>query len=666
VPPDLLPHCGHPPRLTCAPRRLSLQLKEPLLSHASLWSSLESVLEELIVKFRPLPEEELLSPIVALLERAEAQLGKNNDGEDAELSIWKTVWRIVAKFFRPSESGPGRRDERSKKTAQFKATYKESFEADFQVSSDVSPNSPPAEAKSPISLEGFVEKLQSWKTKLEVDISSKAFSMSLIDSSQSLAMFALGDPPDLWPGAADTRYVSREVNDRETPSESDAGTTPPSTSSSAAAARKAAIAAAEAAASSALREGVGGELGGGSACIEIPGQYMPNTSAWADAKPSPELHPKLMRFERSVNVLRRSDQLVRRMGMVGSDGRVYHFLVQAAVPYWTRTDERSAQTHHIVDKALRKGYFSARCKLSVQPHSVIPMAQRLRLVSEPNTRTSLDDVHRLACDLDGRDCAELSLRFNTELKEKLAELPADDLEHEERIKKENAVRLNVFNQISKEGVRESRILLNHLYDVLQGPELLFLFRRTFAQQWAANCLLQYAFSVAERTPSRVVFVACNGRVLAPEFRVTYSSQGFMESQPVPFRMTPNLDNLIGFPLADGRFVTSLSVVASTLREFKHDINPILRLLMRDDLVAFYTRSMPKSDNKTQEMEKQLSDRVLKNVAMISGRLGECTPTSPEVDDVKKHPIDKRVRELLEVARQPESLCMMQSNFQGWL
>lgn len=38
VPLDLLPHCGHPPQLTCAPRRLSLQLKEPLLSHAHVTS----------------------------------------------------------------------------------------------------------------------------------------------------------------------------------------------------------------------------------------------------------------------------------------------------------------------------------------------------------------------------------------------------------------------------------------------------------------------------------------------------------------------------------------------------------------------------------------------------------------------------------------------------
>ena len=70
-------------------------------SHASLWSSLESVLEELIVKFRPSYAEELLATLVVLLERAETQFGKvdkKNDEESVVSSIWKTLGKIAVKF----------------------------------------------------------------------------------------------------------------------------------------------------------------------------------------------------------------------------------------------------------------------------------------------------------------------------------------------------------------------------------------------------------------------------------------------------------------------------------------------------------------------------------------------------------------------------------------
>ena len=71
-------------------------------SHASLWSSLESVLEELIAKFRPSYEEELLSTLTALLERAGSQvgsIGKADDEEAVIAPVWKTLGRIVVKFF---------------------------------------------------------------------------------------------------------------------------------------------------------------------------------------------------------------------------------------------------------------------------------------------------------------------------------------------------------------------------------------------------------------------------------------------------------------------------------------------------------------------------------------------------------------------------------------
>lgn len=637
-------------------------------THASLWSSLEAVLEELIVKFRPLPEEELLSPMIALLERAEAQLGsnaKNDDEESVTASIWKTIWRMAAKFFKASEPGANRTDERAKKTAEFKDKYRASFEADFHVSAvDAGPNSPGPDTKVPLNLEEFVVLLRSWKAKLEKQVCSNPQSLSLIQSSHSLAMFAIGEAPDLWPGSCDPRDAAPRKSERGQAFSSDTGVAQSSTSSSAAAAWKAAFTASAAAAAAAAREGVGGGYGGGSACIEVPGQYLPNTLAWTDGRPNPELHAKLMRFEHSVQILRRSDQLVRRIGIVGNDGVTYKFLVQAAVPYWTRTDERTAQTLFVLDKVLRKSISSARAHLSVQPHSVIPMAQRLRLVSEPDSRISLDDVYREHCERRGRDPSELATLFNEETKEAMSTIAEGDDKEDRQIQRQQ--KLEVFNRIRNRSRGDSSLLVRHLESSLGGPELMYQLRRTFAQQWAANCLLQRGFAVAERTPGRVAFVASNGRVLSPEFRVSYNGQGFMENQSIPFRLTVNLTNLIGFPLLDGHFVPSMAITASAVREFKQDLTPILRLLMRDDVIAFYTRSMPKSDAKTVEMEKQLADRVHKNVVTLMTRVTECAPRLKRDEKSSDDPIDQRVKDLVAAARSPEKLCMMPSSYQAWL
>jgi transformation/transcription domain-associated protein len=503
-------------------------------SHASLWSSLEAILEELIVKFRPSFEEELLATISALLERAESHTEKQavpddrkSEDEDAMVSSWsKTLSRIAAKFFRDSESSSNsnRRDDRAKRTAEFKRKYKTDFEADFKVNSASSETSgDKAEAKPQFQLEEYIERLQKWKDNLEVQVSRTPRKLPLVESSHALAMF-VGNIPDLWPGSCDPKYLqTRKERDSSLDIESMSGQ--PTTSSSAAAAKKAAIVAAQTAATAAAKEGVGGEYGGGSAAIEIPGQYCPNSWRSSDVRPSPELHTKLVRFEPYVEILRRNDQLVRRATMIGSDGKKHKFLLQFAIPYWTRTDERTAQTHYVVDKFLRKNIMSARNNLSIQPNPAIPVAQRLRMTLDVDTRLSLDEVVKNASAQAslipyGKIPAHFLEEITTHMKDKINGSTSDE---DKKVIEKNA-RLAVYQEVCEKHSKKS-LLLDQVRAALDGPESMFQFRRAFSAQLAANSLLQYVFSAAERTPSRFVLMQCNGRLLSPDFRISYTNQG---------------------------------------------------------------------------------------------------------------------------------------------
>lgn len=659
----------------------SVNLAEAMMSHlrrshASLWSNLESILEELIVKFRPSYEEELLSTLVALLERAETQvgtIGKSSDEDAITVPVWKTLGRIAVKFFRPVDESTAKRDERAKKTAQFKSAYKDQFEKDFDVKSEGDASSV-TEGKPSFSLEELLDRLSGWKDKLEKYVLSMPKSMSLIETSSSLAMFGVSDSPDLWPGSCDSQCEGLK-GDRDFLSEDDviSSAASPSTSSSAAAAQKAASIAAKAAAAEATKEGMGCDYGGGSSRIEVPGQYAPNTSSWADIRPSPELHVKIIKFEQSVEVLRRNDQLVRRIGIVASDGKTYRFLLQFAVPYWTRTDERTSQIHYLLDKVIRKDIRSVRASLSAQPQPVIPVAQRLRLICEPEGRVSFDEIYRDYCMKQDLEPTALCREHKKQLKCLLMETAQDNQDDKDRAEAEREGKLRIFEEIASSTGAESNILSSYLLSTLKCPETIFQFRRTFAQQWAINCLLQYVFSVAERSPTRVVFLTGNGRVLAPDFRVAYSSQGFMESPRIPFRLTPNIVDAIGVSLLDSSFIASICRVAAAVRSRRHDIDPTLRLLMRDDLVTFYTKSMAKSDSQTQEMEKQLADRVSRNVANLHSRFSECCPTHGIVShttnddkETKSDTVDERVRRLVATARSHADLSQMSASFQGWL
>ena len=130
---------------------------------------------------------------------------------------------------------------------------------------------------------------------------------------------------------------------------------------------------------------------------------------------------------------------------------------------------------------------------------------------------------------------------------------------------------------------------------------------------------------------------------------------------MPFRLTPNVEALIGKPYLDSRFISSFAMVSAAIREHKAEFDPILRLLMRDDILAWYSKSLAKTDSKTQELERQLIERVSKNVSTLQLRFAECSPNPKSKDTV-----DSRVRKLYEAARDPERLCMMPTSYHAWL
>lgn len=110
----------------------------------------------------------------------------------------------------------------------------------------------------------------------------------------------------------------------------------------------------------------------------------------------------------------------------------------------------------------------------------------------------------------------------------------------------------------------------------------------------------------------------------------------------------------------------MSRTAQAVHDNRDVFESILKLLLRDDLTSFYTKSIAKSDTKTQEMERQLMDRITKNTLTVKARFSECTPLVRDPKKAARRPVDSRVRELLVASQDPAKLCMMQGSFQAWL
>lgn len=146
----------------------------------------------------------------------------------------------------------------------------------------------------------------------------------------------------------------------------------------------------------------------------------------------------------------------------------------------------------------------------------------------------------------------------------------------------------------------------------------------------------------------------------------------LEKLDIPFRLTRNITEFIGPFCLEGIFVPTLGVIAAALNGRKNVLEPILHLLLRDDVMAWYiSKSSPKNDQKMQEIERQLSDRIWSNVLSVQERFEECSPrvvsdTATEATKLNPNPIDSNLRFLIDAATSPNQLSQMPPSFQPWL
>jgi len=123
-------------------------------THPVLWSKLEAILEELIMRFRPSYESELLHSINAILYKTSRASGSLADTMDA---CTKTLHMLGTKFFNLNKERP--ESSITRKAALFHARYTSMFKSDF------------IEEGACADRDDLVAKLQKWKTLLEKGLS---------------------------------------------------------------------------------------------------------------------------------------------------------------------------------------------------------------------------------------------------------------------------------------------------------------------------------------------------------------------------------------------------------------------------------------------------------------------------------------------------------------
>lgn len=396
--------------------------------------------------------------------------------------------------------------------------------------------------------------------------------------------------------------------------------------------------------------------------VEVPGQYF------TDQEIAPDHTVKLDRVEADIPIVRRHGSSFRRLTLIGSDGSRRHFIVQTSLTPNARSDERILQLFRVMNRMFDKHKESRRRHICIHTPIIIPVWSQVRMVEDDLMYSSFLEVYENHCARNDRETDHPITFF----KEKLNQAISGQISPEAVID----LRLQAYNDITKNLVTDS-ILSQYMYKTLLSGNHMWAFKKQFAIQLALSSFMSFMLQIGGRSPNKILFAKNTGKIFQTDFHPAYDANGMIEfSEPVPFRLTRNLQAFFSHFGVEGLIVSAMCAAAQAVISPKQSQHLWHQLAMffRDELLSWSWRrplgmplgSVPGGGSLN---PIDFKHKITSNVEQVIGRISGIAPQylSEEEENAvdPPHSVQRGVTEMVEAALTPRNLCMMDPTWHPW-
>jgi transformation/transcription domain-associated protein len=395
--------------------------------------------------------------------------------------------------------------------------------------------------------------------------------------------------------------------------------------------------------------------------VEVPGQYLQHRDKNSD-------FVRIERFLPDVELVRGVGICHRRLRIRGHDGSVHPFAIQFPAARSSRREERILQLFRIFNGILAKRKESRRRNLQFHLPLMVPITPSVRMVQDDASYINMQGIYEDYCRKNGINKDEPVL-FSIEKLRALQPVscslytPADYLSltqtQQKNLDHANSIRLETFAAVQEKYVPPT-VIQDYFRATFPTFADFWLFRRTFSYQLAALTFMTYVMHMNTRFPQKISVSRSSGRIWGSELipSMAVGKPILHNSEPVPFRLTPNLQTLMGPLNLEGIFAPSVMTVARCLIEPEGELEMQLSIFMRDEMNHWFT-SQHKASQLTPEVLRESvqsnSDLVVKRASAIGS-----LPTGANL------PANQTVVDLVAVAVHPAKLSQCDPLWMGYL
>ncbi|XP_028179424.1 transcription-associated protein 1 isoform X3 [Ostrinia furnacalis] len=386
--------------------------------------------------------------------------------------------------------------------------------------------------------------------------------------------------------------------------------------------------------------------------VELPGEFLlPKHTHY---------HVRIARFMPRVEIVQKHNTSARRLYIRGHNGKIYPYLVVNDSGLGdARREERVLQLLRMLNHYLGKQKETSRRFLHFTVPRVVSVSPQMRLVEDNPSSISLLDIYRTECVNRGVEYDAPVARYY----ERLAAVQARGTQASHQVLRD-ILREVQATMVPKGMVREWAAA------TFAAPTDYWTFRKMLTLQLSLASFAEYVLHLTRLNPDMMYVHQDSGLLNVSYFKFDVDdTTGELDgNRPVPFRLTPNISELLTSIGITGPLTASAISVARCLVTPNFKIQSILRTILRDEMMTGYRKrledktGMPtagtSSENKPMEMDNDtLINMVNKAVTQIMNRLNSlATFDGP----------DSKVATLVTAANSHDNLCRMDPAWHPWL
>lgn len=395
--------------------------------------------------------------------------------------------------------------------------------------------------------------------------------------------------------------------------------------------------------------------------VEVPGQYLHHRDKNQD-------FVRIERFIPDVDLVRSVNGCHRRLRIRGHDGSLHPFAIQHPAARHSRREERTLQLFRIFNSTLAKKKESRRRNLQFHLPIMIPLSPHFRMVQDDSSYVSLHAIYEDYCRRNSINKDEPILFAMDKLRAlsvsaSFSDSPRTTTNLPQQTKGEHAsnTRLEIFNAIQDKFV-PSNVVSEYFTATYPSYDSLWLFRRQFSAQLAALTFITFTMHMTARTPTKLNIARSTGNIWGSDLLPTMNQSKpiFHNGEPVPFRLTPNLQTLMGPIHMEGIFVCSLMAIARCLTDTSSPAatpsvsTPNPNGAANGNANGATANPPQINENSNQDLEGQLSIFIRDEISWWYGQQHRATAKDGELRDQVQRNADAIVNKAVVMAKEPSA------------